>query len=136
MKVFKCSRQLEKSFSPRERIELNQMRNINLFPSRFKNRGGGVQTFPPFSPPSFCLSQYKSSPLISYHLFVFDAISPFQRLYVLRLIILVSFNKLCHVLDTCSLRTYSPRASIDRYKFSSSIFFFFENCFSIIYREL
>lgn len=62
MKVFKCSRQLEKSFSPRERIELNQMRNINLFPSRFKNRGGGVQTFPPFSPPSFCLSQYKSSP--------------------------------------------------------------------------
>lgn len=64
MKVFKCSRQLEKSFSPVRKDWIQPNAKYKSFPRGLRTVAVVVlfKHFPPFSAPSFCLSQYESSP--------------------------------------------------------------------------
>lgn len=103
MKVFKCSRQLEKFFSPARKDWTQPNAKYKSFPR-------GLRTvavlFKHFSP-SFCLSQYECpSPIL--YLFVFAcnfAVLTFIRVALNNACSIQQVTQIRHVPDTCVLGT-------------------------------
>lgn len=119
MKVFKCSRQLEKSFSPSRKDWTQPNAKYKSFPRGLRTVAVLVLfkhfPLPLFSAPSFCPSfaiwMFPSSSIL-YYFFVLAcnfAVLAFIRVALNNACPVQQVTQIRHVLDTCSLRT---RASI------------------------